>query len=95
MSQTGCLTCLSNTGERRISPGPTIHAGRYWFVEHAYPVQQPGWLVLVLKRHAAALHELTSDEFAEFGELLERTVRVLHTVTGSAKEYASCFAEGG
>lgn len=51
--------------------------------------------MLVLKRHAAALHELTSDEFAELGELLERTVRVLHTVTGSAKEYASCFAEGG
>ncbi len=32
-----CLTCLSNSGAKRISPGPTIYAGAYWYVEHAYP----------------------------------------------------------
>ena len=40
-----------------------------------------------------ALHELSHDEFAEFGSLLERTVRVLHEVLGPAKEYVACYAE--
>jgi hypothetical protein len=33
-----CWTCKSNTGEKRISPSPTIFEGEYWLVEHAYPV---------------------------------------------------------
>jgi hypothetical protein len=49
-----CLTCKSNSGEQRISPGPTIYEGEYWFVEHAYPVKRLGWLVIVLKRHEEA-----------------------------------------
>ena len=47
-----CWSCPSLSGERRISPGPFIHDGRYWMVDHAYPTRLPGWLVLVLKRHA-------------------------------------------
>lgn len=54
-----CFTCLSNTGERRISPGKTIYEGQHWLVEHAYPCGLVGWLVIVLRRHAQALHELT------------------------------------
>ena len=55
-----CWTCKSNLGEKRISPGPTIYEGKYWLVEHAYPIKMIGWLVIVLKRHAEALHELTA-----------------------------------
>jgi diadenosine tetraphosphate (Ap4A) HIT family hydrolase len=88
-----CLSCKGLLGAPRISPGPPIHIGRYWQVEHAYPSQLVGWLVIALRRHAVALHELTADEFAEFGPLLERTVRVLHAATGSAKEYIACYAE--
>lgn len=47
-----CFTCLSNSGEKRISPGATIYEGQYWLVEHAYPVRRTGWIVIVLKRHA-------------------------------------------
>ena len=54
-----CLTCLSNNGIRRISPGETIYSGKYWNVEHAYPSALLGWLVIVLKRHTGKLHELT------------------------------------
>ena len=51
-----CWTCQSNSGEKRISPGPTIFEGQYWLVEHAYPVKTIGWLVMVLKRHVEELH---------------------------------------
>lgn len=88
-----CLTCLSISGEQRISPGPTIYEGRYWLIEHAYPTRLKGWLVIVLKRHAEALHELTSEEFIELGELQSLAVKLLHETLDSAKEYSVCFAE--
>lgn len=88
-----CLSCLGLDGTRRISPGPPIHIGEYWQVEHAWPSKLVGWLVIVLRRHATALHELGPAEFAELGSLLERTVHVLRRATGCAKEYVACYAE--
>ena len=91
--RTECLSCLGLAGTPRISPGPPIHVATYWQVEHAYPSKLVGWLVIVLRRHAIALHELTSEEFAELGVVLEMTVRAIHEALGSAKEYAACYAE--
>ena len=88
-----CLTCRSNSGEKRISPGPTIYKGQYWLVEHAYPVKRLGWLVLVLKRHAEALHDLTPEEFTELGSLQSRLTRLLFEEVHCEKEYISCYAE--
>ena len=88
-----CWTCRSNRGEKRISPGPTIYEGQYWLVEHAYPVKMLGWIVIVLKRHAEALHELTAGEFAELGQIQARLIPLLHEELHPAKEYLSCYAE--
>jgi diadenosine tetraphosphate (Ap4A) HIT family hydrolase len=88
-----CLSCLGLAGTPRISPGPPIYIGNYWQVEHAYPSKMVGWLVIALRRHAIALHELTGDEFKELGSVLELTVRALHGALGPAKEYAACYAE--
>jgi len=90
-----CRSCLGLKGTPRISPGPPVYVGEHWQVEHAYPSKLVGWLVIVLRRHAVALHELSSDEFAEFGALLERTVRALHASLKPAKEYVACYAEQG
>jgi len=54
-----CPVCRSNRGVERISPAPPVHEGRFWLVEHAYPCSLLGWLVIVLKGHAEALHDLT------------------------------------
>ncbi|RPI91387.1 MAG: hypothetical protein EHM40_15880 [Chloroflexi bacterium] len=88
-----CWTCRSNTGEKRISPGPTIFEGKYWLVEHAYPVKKIGWLVIVLKRHVEALHELTTEEFAELGQIQARLTHLLYEELHCEKEYISCYAE--
>jgi len=88
-----CYSCKSISDERRISPGPVIHEGTYWLVEHAYPCGMKGWLVVVLKRHAEALHELSGAEIAELGPLLEKSSRVLHEALGCTKEYVALFAE--
>ena len=88
-----CYSCQALHGERHISPGPPIYDGQFWRVDHAWPSALVGWVVLVLRRHAATLHELTSHEFAEMGALLARTTQALHAETGCAKEYLACFAE--
>ncbi|MDQ2809473.1 MAG: HIT family protein [Chloroflexota bacterium] len=88
-----CLTCRSLTGEARISPGPPIHTGRYWVIEHAYPCAMRGWLVLILQRHAEALHELTAEEWVEFADLQRRTVTLLRQTTGCKKEYLAAFTD--
>ena len=88
-----CWTCRSNTGEKRISPGPTIFEGKHWLVEHAYPVKLSGWLVIVLKRHAEALHELTVEEFTEPGQIQAGLVPILYEELHCEKEYVVCYAE--
>ena len=88
-----CWSCLSNTGVRRISPGPTIHEGKYWYVEHAYPCGLKGWLVIVLKRHSEALHNLLPEEFAELGEIQARACYLLYVLLKCEKEYIMCVAE--
>jgi diadenosine tetraphosphate (Ap4A) HIT family hydrolase len=63
-----CLSCLGLAGAPRISPGLPIHIGNYWQVEHAHLSKLVGSLVIALRRHAVALHELTADQFMELGE---------------------------
>lgn len=88
-----CRVCRSNSGVERISPAPTIHESEHWLVEHAYPSSLLGWLVIVLKRHAEALHELTREEAAELGTLQWAVADALAATTGCLKEYAMLVAE--
>lgn len=88
-----CLACKSISGEKRISPGPIIYKGKYWVVDHAYPTKLLGWLVIVLKGHKEALHELTKEEFRELFILQEKTVKFLFKELHSEKEYIACFSE--
>ncbi len=88
-----CLSCLSLSGERRISPGPDIYEGTHWVVEHAYPTAHLGWLVIVPKRHIEALHELSVEEFQELAEIEYKVVQVMHMDRTIEKEYLMCFAE--
>lgn len=63
-------------------------------VDHAYPAAYPGWLVIVLKRHAEALHELSFDEFRELADLQYGAVQALSHIFSSSKEYVMAFGEG-
>jgi diadenosine tetraphosphate (Ap4A) HIT family hydrolase len=89
-----CPICRSNDGTERISPAAPIHEGEHWIVEHAYPSALLGWLVLVLKRHAESLHDLSRAEAAELGTLQWAVSKALATLTGCVKEYSVFFAEG-
>lgn len=89
-----CQTCRAIAHEISLTEGPRIDLDEHWMLEHCHPVSMPGWLVLVLKRHARALHELTDAEGEALGHWLTRVTRAMHTVTGCEVEYAIQLAEG-
>jgi diadenosine tetraphosphate (Ap4A) HIT family hydrolase len=49
--------------------------------------------VIVLKRHAEGLHELTTEEFAELAQMQAKLVHFLYEELHCEKEYISCYAE--
>lgn len=88
-----CLSCQSLRGEITLSPGGIIYKGKYWQAEHVYPTTIKGWLVMVLRRHIEALHELSFEEWREFALIQEKLIRILHQFVHCQKEYLACFAE--
>ena len=88
-----CYSCESLAGRKPIKPGPVIFTGTYWIVDHAYPSKLVGWLVIVFRRHATSLHELSGEEFNELKDLIQKSTTFLHEELGTNKEYIAFFAE--
>lgn len=92
---TACGTCAlvrrRDAGE--APPWDQIRRTAYWDVVHGYATAVEGWLILVARRHVAAVADLTDDEAAELGPLITATSRALHAAVGCAKTYVAQFAE--
>jgi diadenosine tetraphosphate (Ap4A) HIT family hydrolase len=65
----------------------------HWLVEHSVPASIYGWSVIAAKRHIISPHELTSEEFAEFGAVLEKTCRVLYQELKCERLYNLFYGE--
>lgn len=89
-----CSSCQALANKLVLTNAPRLDLDEYWRVEHCYPVVVSGWLVLVLRRHARALHELTASEAAALGRWLPALTGALHAATGCELEYVMQFAEG-
>ena len=89
-----CSSCQAIQGLITITNAPRILETRHWVVEHVYPSSIKGWLVVALNRHCHALHQLTAEEFEEFGRLLPLLCQALHEVLKTEKEYVIQLAEG-
>jgi diadenosine tetraphosphate (Ap4A) HIT family hydrolase len=88
---TCALVARRDAGE--APPWDAIYRGAFWDVVHSYNTSLPGWLVLVARRHVAALDELTDEEAVELGLLIRRVSVALKAVTGCVKTYVIQFAE--
>lgn len=74
-------------------PWDKIYRGDYWDLVHAYNTSWLGWLVLVLRRHAEAIADLSPDEAQELGVLILQVSQALQKQTGCLKTYVMQFAE--
>jgi diadenosine tetraphosphate (Ap4A) HIT family hydrolase len=88
-----CLACEARAGRLQLNPAPEIYSGSHWIVEHAHPTDILGWVVLATRQHRHALHDVTSEEWAEFQVILPRLIDALREVTECDKEYVAQFAE--
>lgn len=91
----GCVTC-ELTARRDAGEAPvwdSIWRTEYWDLAHSFNTSLPGWLVLVARRHVAALAELTEAEAVELGSLIRHVSLALEEVTGCHKTYVVQFAE--
>jgi diadenosine tetraphosphate (Ap4A) HIT family hydrolase len=90
-----CYTCeLTSRRDKGEAPlWDNIFRTQYWDVVHSYNTGLPGWLVLVARRHIAAIDEMSQEEAAELGILLSRVSQSLKQVTGCLKTYLLQFAE--
>jgi HAD superfamily hydrolase (TIGR01662 family) len=88
-----CHTCQSVQGQLTLTNAPRILETTHWLIEHIHPTTIQGWLVLVLRRHARALHDLTPAESAELGRLLPLTCQALHHTLQTENEYVMQLAE--
>ena len=87
-----CLSCANNA-RVDLPARERIYLGPRWRVAHAFGTSLPGWLVLVPRRHAVALDDLTAGEAADLGPLLRAVSSALRDVTGCRKTYVASFAE--
>ena len=92
---TACKTCeLVARRDQGMAPlWDCILRTEYWDLVHCYETALPGWLVLVARRHMAAIDELNEAEAAELGPLLRRTSAAPRAVTSCLKTYVMQFAE--
>jgi diadenosine tetraphosphate (Ap4A) HIT family hydrolase len=90
-----CLTCEFVT-RRDAGSAPlwdSIVRTPYWDVVHSYNTSLLGWIVLVIRRHIAAIDEMTEDEAVELGKLMRQVSVILKEETGCTKTYVVQFAE--
>ena len=92
----GCTTCelVARRDAGGVPDWDAILRTDHFDVVHAYGTSHPGWIVLVLRRHIAAVHEMTTAESVELGQLIRSVSLGLEAVVGCEKTYIIQFAEG-
>lgn len=90
-----CQTCARIAARNRgeAPPWDSIYRAQHWDVVHSYNSGLLGWLVVIARRHIAALDEMTDDEAVELGRMVRAVSNSLKAHTGCAKTYVVQFAE--
>jgi len=89
----GCMACDANAG-RLTAPGGVIYEDDLWRVEHALsPVLLCGWLIVKPRRHVEHLADLTLDEAAALGPLVQRLCGALQRALAAQRVYVCSFGE--
>lgn len=88
-----CYTCLNISNERPIFSESRIWEGKFWLVEHVYPVKILGWFVVILKKHAEVFHEIGEEEWLELAKVQSKLTKLLNEELSPEKEYIFSFVD--
>jgi diadenosine tetraphosphate (Ap4A) HIT family hydrolase len=93
--QRTCRTCeLVERRDRGDAPRwDCIWRTPSWDLVHASGTSHAGWLVLVSRAHRSSIADLSPEETAELGPLLQVTSQALAVSASAAKTYVAQFAE--
>ncbi|WP_326552607.1 HIT family protein [Micromonospora sp. NBC_01813] len=90
----GCLGCDLTAGRRPL-PGGRIQQTRHWVVEHCVGPFGVGTLIVKPTRHVVHLAELTGEESAEMGPLLQLTASAVTALTSPEQVYVCLWSHAG
>jgi diadenosine tetraphosphate (Ap4A) HIT family hydrolase len=87
----GCLSCDLLDGRRPL-PGGTIEETGTWAVSHCVGPLGVGTLIVAPKRHVVHVADLTVDEAAELGPLLQRVAAAVTEAFDPAQVYVCLWS---
>jgi diadenosine tetraphosphate (Ap4A) HIT family hydrolase len=90
----GCLACDLAEGRLPL-PGGVIHESSYWFVEHCVGPLGVGTLLVKPRRHVTRVSDLTHNEAAELGPLLQRSAAVVDELVEPEQVYTCLWSHAG
>lgn len=90
----GCLACDLTSGRTPPTGGRT-HETQYWVVEHCIGPLGVGTLIVKPFRHVLHFADLTPDETAEFGPLIQRIAATITAETSCDQTYICQWAHAG
>lgn len=90
----GCLACDLTAGRQPL-PGGAILRTEHWVVEHCVGPLGTGTLVIKPLRHVLRFADLTPNETADFGPLLQRVSAAVLAETGADQTYICQWSHAG
>jgi histidine triad (HIT) family protein len=96
-SAKGCFVCHKHRGGDAAAGG-VLYQDELVYAGHVHALTGPtvyrGYLVAEPKRHAHGLGDLTDEEAAALGRLINRLARALKDVAGAEHVYSFVFGHG-
>lgn len=90
----GCLACDLNNGRQDL-PGGRIYATEHWAVEHCIGPLGVGALIVKPLRHCLHVGDLTAEETAELGPLLQRSTSTIEAIAKPDQVYVCLWSHAG
>ena len=88
-----CYACDLTNGQIDL-PGGTIHQTRYWVAEHCTGPLGVGTVIVKPLRHCEHMWELTPDESAELGPLLQEMSDMIRRLLTPDQIYVCLWSHG-
>lgn len=92
LSMDGCVACDLTSG-RAVLPGGTIAREAGWVVEHCVGPLGLGTLVVKPERHVVHVADLTEEEAAAMGRLLQQAARIVTELCDPDQVYVSLWSD--